>query len=282
MRIAITGATGFIGSALSKGLCELGLDVVEYVRTPMNPKQVKIDLSWNILPKNYLKDIDILIHCAASVHKRDNPETIYHQNAIFTQLLIDSAVESGLKGVYFISTVGVFGKLYSDVLITEKSELAPKNDYSKSKLAAEYIVKYKCLFNKIPFNIIRLPLVLGPNSPGSFGVLLKLIKKGIPLPFKGIKNKRSILFLDDFVMCIGYMLRNDIYINESGIMCQSKPLSTSDIILHGNEFLLKEVLLFEFPNVILHLFRGNKFYNQLYLSLEFSPHPVFKNILDSR
>ena len=286
MRIAITGATGFIGSALSKYLSIFEHDIVEYVRGPNKSNQVEINLSWNSLPKDYLKDIDVLIHCAASVHKKNKTEDILFQNVTFTELLINSAIENSVKGLYFISTVGVFGKDSFDSPMSDSSELDPQNDYSRSKLEAERIVISKCSCNDIPFNIIRLPLVLGRNAPGTFGTLLKAIEKRLPFPFKGVNNKRSILRVDDLVRCIGYMLENDIYINDSGVMCQSKSLSISEIILQGGEFLSKKVLLFYFPKITFEILLSSlmqrKVYNQLFESLEFFPHPEFKKVFESR
>ena len=47
--------------------------------------------------------------------------------------------------------------------------------------------------------VFRLPLVYGPGVRGNIASLIKIINLGLPLPLSGIKNKRSILGIDNLV-----------------------------------------------------------------------------------
>ena len=92
--------------------------------------------------------------------------------------------------------------------------------------------------------------------------------------------------IEDWVRWVGHMLKNGSYINDSGIMCQPVPMSTSEIVIQGGNFLSKDVMLFKFPKVFfeyfLNFFKKSKIYNQLFESLEFHPHPEFKKVFDAR
>ena len=283
-KILITGANGFVGSKLSQYLCASGHFVVESVRDPVNSNQVKLDLNWSEIPKNYFKDIDIVIHCAANVHNKNSTESIFTQNTDFTELMLERVIEDKVKRFIFISTVGVFGKDFSQYPISDQSELNPKNDYSRSKLQAEKILKLKLTKSDVFFNILRLPLIIGANAPGTYGTLLKGIDRGFPFPFKGATNRRSIILIDDLARCLDKIIKDDIYINDAGILCHPTPLNTAELILYGGKVLSKKVRLFRFPKmvflVLLKVLGQEKVYHQAFDSLEFVLHPKFRKFFN--
>src|SRR3989338_4878051 len=47
--------------------------------------------------------------------------------------------------------------------------------------------------------IVRPPLVYGPGVKGNFIRLLKVVDKGIPMPFASVHNKRSLIYLGNLV-----------------------------------------------------------------------------------
>ena len=55
--------------------------------------------------------------------------------------------------------------------------------------------------------ILRPPLVYGPGVKANFRALLRLVASGLPLPFAGIDNRRSLIFLDNLVDLVGARLR---------------------------------------------------------------------------
>ncbi|MEG2567550.1 MAG: NAD-dependent epimerase, partial [Acinetobacter sp.] len=70
--------------------------------------------------------------------------------------------------------------------------------------------------------IIRPPLVYAGNAPGNFKRLLNLVSMGIPLPFKSVSNKRSMISLGnlaDFIrVCVVHpAAANELFLISDGI-----------------------------------------------------------------
>ncbi len=78
--------------------------------------------------------------------------------------------------------------------------------------------------------ILRLPLVYGPGVKANFKNLIKIAGAGLPLPFKGINNRRSFLYLGNLVEVI--------------ITCISHPLAAGEtfMVSDGQEVNFKGVV----------------------------------------
>ena len=89
---------------------------------------------------------DIIIHGAAETFVDDSlkdPNKFIHSNVLGTQVLVNTAIKWEVKNFIYISTDEVYGQLKSetDVAWTEESHLNPRNPYSASKAAGEFVVK---------------------------------------------------------------------------------------------------------------------------------------------
>ena len=151
MRYLITGAAGFLGSALANKLAEqahsvIGIDdlstgdpnklvsAVQFQRADVNDRP-KL---WTLL-----KEIDCVYHLAARVIV---PESIlypreYNQvNVGGTVTIMEAMRDVGVRRVVFISSGTVYGN--QPVLpVSENSIPNPRSPYAVSKLAAEFYVK---------------------------------------------------------------------------------------------------------------------------------------------
>jgi nucleoside-diphosphate-sugar epimerase len=78
--------------------------------------------------------------------------------------------------------------------------------------------------------IIRPPLVYGPNAPGNFGRLVRLVQKGLPLPLGLVKNKRSLVALDNLVDLIVTCLDHPAAAGETFLVADGEDLSTPELI----------------------------------------------------
>ena len=75
----------------------------------------------------------------------------------------------------------------------------PRDAYGRAKLATERLLLAAAQETGLELVILRPPLVYGPNVKANFRALIRLAASGLPLPFAGIDNRRSLIFLDNLV-----------------------------------------------------------------------------------
>lgn len=115
--VAVTGAGGFIGSALARGLIGAGADVVGLDLTPAaaariesaGARFVRADVTDRPALERALEDIELAIHAAAYVHEWGQMEEFVRVNVGGTVALLDAAEAAGLKRVVHISSVVIYG-----------------------------------------------------------------------------------------------------------------------------------------------------------------------------
>ena len=186
MNILITGEKGYIAEYLYNSLTRINehYNVVK--------KSVK-----NGISKESLKNIDVVVHLAALVHKKEMTELrqeYYKVNYLFTKELATLAKEQGVKHFIFVSTMAVYGTSNSE--IKEQTPTIPTTFYGKSKLAAEDALIH-LQDEQFQVSIIRPPMVYGPNCPGNYSALKKL-SLSTPL-FPQVNNKRSMIYIENLI-----------------------------------------------------------------------------------
>lgn len=117
-------------------------------------------------------------------------------NRDLTMELAIKAKESGIGHFIFMSSFSVYGlngEIGGKGVITNDTPCKPTSFYGKSKLEAEK--KIQQIANKdFKVAIVRTPMVYGPNSPGNYERLRKVILKINVFPY--INNQRSMIFID--------------------------------------------------------------------------------------
>jgi len=183
MKIAITGATGFIGKCLVQQHCDAGDEV--NILTRRDAKN--LDLNENIKVFNgdlsiqsstlsaFVSGADILYHCAAEIRIESKMEEI---NVIGTENLIRAA-QGNVKHWVQLSSVGVYGPVY-DGIVTEKNALNPNNMYERTKLISDEKVLSAAADGKFTLTILRPSNVFGPDMRNaSLFALIKAVDKGL-------------------------------------------------------------------------------------------------------
>jgi len=145
--VLITGAAGFIGSALCIQLSTdnkiIGVDIIKGPDKSTNIDWEHADLtdedSVVAICKKYSPDV--VIHCAGIVHQKIGAvdyATYMRVNSEVTENFAKAATKSN-PGVCFIffSSVSVYGEDNLSVSVSEESECHPSSDYAVSKLNAE-------------------------------------------------------------------------------------------------------------------------------------------------
>lgn len=292
MNILLTGSTGFIGKSLSAALKCTSHNLISVVRSHATNSQVVIpdidgDTDWtNILP-----GIDVVIHLAARVHvmkesSKDSLGLYRRANVDATANLAKQSSEFGVKRFIFLSSIKAMGSQTLDGKpFTPYSICHPEDPYGKSKLEAELAIREITRLSNMDMAIIRPPLVYGPGVKANFQSMIKLIQMGIPLPFGGINNKRSLLGIDNLVDLIINCVENPAAANQILLASDDEDLSTSELLSHMSKALDLPCRLFRLPVVIQKLAANfpptAPFVDRLYGSLQVDISET-KKILDWR
>lgn len=236
--ILITGASGFIGSALGRYLLAAGQAVRLASRKPLPWAgdawfaigEMATTTDWH----KALEGVDVVVHLAGRAHQlRDEPA---HAATLFQQVNVDAALNlarqalaSGVKRMVFVSSVGVNGNSNS-VPFTESDPPNPQQEYARSKWRAEQQLQALLADRDMELVIIRPPLVYGFDAPGNFGRLIQLTRYALPLPLAAISNSRSLVSIENLVDFITLCCRHRAAAGEVFLVADGEDLSTSTLL----------------------------------------------------
>ncbi|MHB1375898.1 MAG: hopanoid-associated sugar epimerase [Candidatus Humimicrobiaceae bacterium] len=196
MKILITGATGFIGSNITKKLVKAGYETNILIRKNsdlLNIKDLPVNIFYGDLTdfsslKNSLKNCSALIHCAAfySFWSRD-PALFYNINVEGTKNILKAAFEAGVEKVVYTSSESTLNISKIPPEDSKALELNDLNnvagDYKKSKILAEIEV-LKMIEKGFPITIINPTTPIGPGDikPTPTGrIVLDFINNKMPV-----------------------------------------------------------------------------------------------------
>lgn len=146
---------------------------------------------------NALAGCSSVIHLAARAHilndMIDDPLAAFRSTNVDGSVqLARCAAHAGVRRFVFVSSIGVNGNANARPF-TRSDAPAPAEAYAVSKFEAEQALIEEARDSAMELVIVRPPLVYGPECPGNFLRLLKLLSSGVPLPFGAITNKRSFV-----------------------------------------------------------------------------------------
>lgn len=146
MRIAVTGASGFVGGYMVAHLDRLGHQVVALTRRPQASWAVQTE-SMDIESYDSVLDCisrvkpDAVVHCAAqaSVSRSwEDPDRTYRTNIIGTGNLLQVLRGRSIK-LLIVGSAQQYGRSASGGPLKESAEMAPRSPYAVSKLAQEHL-----------------------------------------------------------------------------------------------------------------------------------------------
>lgn len=241
-RILITGATGFIGTALSLYLQQQGHELRGAVRRPV-PQGIPYEavpvgnLHAGTPWSGALEGIEIVIHLAARIqppdHAENDPlEAFRRVNVEATAALARQAAEAGVQRFIHLSTVKVHGETNPpDQMIREEAPLAPADAYAVSKAEAEAVLHTIAQETGLETVILRPPLVYGPGVGGNLARLMQWIQRGLPLPLGAVtENRRSLVALDNLVHLIALCVDHPAAAHQTFLVADAQALSTADLL----------------------------------------------------
>lgn len=185
-RVAVTGASGFIGHHLIRELRAAGHAACAVAR-PANENE-----TWRTPP-----DAEVLVHLAGRAHvlheKAANPRRAFlESNLGLTQAVFRAAASAGVGRFIYMSSAGVLGSSTPPGGLTDNAPASPHDAYSQSKWETECWLREQASA-RMETVIVRPPLVYGPGARGNFGRILSAVMAGWPLPTRALRAPRSMV-----------------------------------------------------------------------------------------
>lgn len=264
-KVLLTGGTGFVGRPLLEALATAKYPVVSVTRK--SPPITLCGVHSYVLPifsdsNNWdvpLKGVEVVIHSAGRVHIMNeihsNPLQAFREvNVGATLNLARQAAEAGVKRFIFISSVKVNGEETGRNRAFKPSDApAPLDDYGVSKLEAEQALMALAKQTAMSVTIIRPVLVYGPGVKANFEKMLAAVDKGLPLPFRTINNRRSLVFIDNLIDLILLCTHHPKAANRIFLVSDGEDLSIGQILQKLAVAMNKKTPIFACPQFILEL-----------------------------
>jgi UDP-glucose 4-epimerase len=232
LRVAVTGASGFVGTNLVPYLHDNGHDV----------QVLKRDLTAS------LDSVDAVVHLAG-VAEREATDAQCHETNRLTSDLLERCRSANVKHFIFVSSVAAQAGTLSEHILTETDIPRPTSQYGRAKLEAEHIVSNSGL----PFTILRPVAISGPNAKGNLALLQKIARLPIPLPLAGLRAKRSIVSIANFNRAVQTVLTSAAAKGQIFIVADPVPRTAGEIVSSYRADAGKSPNMFYFPPALMRL-----------------------------
>lgn len=236
LKIAVTGAAGFLGTEVLRKLNEAGSHPVAIVRTPPGggvPYDVRVagDLATAPL-EPLLAGCDAVVNLAARVHvvRRESPAEAlrrhFAMNCDFPVRLANAARYAGLSRMVQLSSVAAIASNTPGFVADDGSPERPTTPYGKAKLAADRALA-ELSVPHMTIMSLRPPAIYGPGVGAFFAKLLGAARLGVPLPVGGYHNRRSFAYVDNVADAVVTALGSGL--EGAFVITDSPPISTADL-----------------------------------------------------
>ena len=193
---AVSGASGFIGTALTPALAAQGIAV----RPDARQDGQRLPLCGPALA-DWLRGADLVYHLAGIAHDHAAQARKADFTAVNRDLTLDlyrASAAVGVRTFVWLSSIKALGDSAAAPLGVDAPR-APQGHYARSKAQAELGLLRANQTGGPQLAIVRPPLVYGPGVKGNFARLLKLCASPWPLPLADACGPRALLGLDNLV-----------------------------------------------------------------------------------
>ncbi|WP_061169082.1 UDP-glucose 4-epimerase family protein [Caballeronia hypogeia] len=207
-RIAVTGANGFVGRAVSRALLARGIAAAAIVRGDAHGEPGaevrRIEGLDSITPDNF-DGCEAVIHLAARVHMMGDAaaqseavlQAYRAANVDGALAAADCARRAGATRFVLMSSIKALGESDPGRPFTEDDARRPPDAYGVSKAEAEVKLLEFGGRTGMEIVVVRPPLVYGPGVRANFLAMMKAIARGLPLPLGAIEARRSLVSVDN-------------------------------------------------------------------------------------
>lgn len=235
MRVLVTGASGFVGSAIADALATAGHRVRAASRRPLSDRlagRVEAvplpDLASAEDPVPLLAGMDAVVHAAGLAHQPAGTDEarLHAVNAAGAGRLAAASAAEGITRFVLVSSLRAVVGPSAPRAIAESTEPHPTDAYGRSKLAGEQAVSAA-----LPSaTVLRPPVVHGAGAEANMARLAALARLPLPLPLGGLAGKRSILSDANLASAVALLLGNDAAKGRVLHLSDGEPLTIGDMV----------------------------------------------------
>lgn len=253
--ILVTGASGFIGRALYTMMRQRGLPVRCALRRP-DPTCDESVVVGDVGPQTdwaaALHGVKTVVHLAALVHNlgtlsADEAAAYHEVNAVGTLRLVQQAIAAGVQRFVFVSSAVVHGERTNGHPFDHASPPDPQTAYAQSKWDGERMIAD---LPGIEIVIVRPPLVYGERVRANFLRLIRLVDSGLPLPFAGIRNRRSLIGLTNLCDFLIACAQDSAAAGETFVISDPRAMSTPELVGRIAVALDRRLILVPVPELL--------------------------------
>jgi nucleoside-diphosphate-sugar epimerase len=261
--ILVTGANGFVGAHLCRHMISKGYGVRAALRSRLpgwqTGEQVVVgEIDGTTDWRGALADMDTVVHLAARVHimresEKDPLAAFRRVNLDGTTALARQAAEAGVRRMIYLSSIKVNGESSCGIPFRADDDPRPEDAYGVSKWEAEQALMHIARQTGLELVIIRPVLIYGAGVKGNFGQLMRLIRRGVPLPLAGIGNRRSFLSIQNLLDFLNCCIEHPAAPGEVFLIADGEDLSTPELIRKLGRAMGCDIRLFPVPTLLLRL-----------------------------
>jgi nucleoside-diphosphate-sugar epimerase len=266
MRVAITGAAGFVGNALVSHLADVvGCEVTAITRGAWQHPSSRVrplavgDLSEARLPAGALAATDAVVHTAAVTRwdPSSSAQRLFAVNAEAAVSVARQAAHAGVKRFVFLSSIKVNGEeTAAGRPFSAHDAPAPEDAYGQSKWQAEQALRALAEATGLDLVIVRPSLIYGAGVGGNFAQLVRWVQRGVPLPLGAVDNKRTLTALPNLIDLLTATLTRAAAANQVLLAGDGEDLSTPELLKGIGAGLGRPVRLLPVPPVLLSAAAG--------------------------
>ena len=190
--------------------------------------------------RSSLEECEAVVHLANIAHARASPAKLQQVNVDGTVALAKRSLVARVRRFVYISSV---------------KAAQPVDAYGRAKLEAEQALAQ---IPGLEVVVLRPPLVYGPGVKANFRALMSAISRGWPLPFAGIENRRSLVYVGNLCDALVHCLQAAQAAGRTYSVSDGAPVSTPQLCRALGAALGRPARLFSLPPALLELVGGDR------------------------
>ncbi|WP_292056838.1 NAD-dependent epimerase/dehydratase family protein [Brevundimonas sp. UBA5936] len=247
-RVGIVGASGYVGGALAQALVADGGSPRLFGRCAGRVAGLEVRALTS--DSSQFAGLDCVVHLSGITTSRASSDDLRRANVELALHTARMAAAAKVTRFVFTSSLHVHGKSSKAAIRPETPTNPAANPYGRSKSEAERELTKLADETGLELAILRPPMIYGSGSKGSFPLLVRLVRTGLPLPFATARAKRSFCSIDNLVSAIRHSIAAPAPV-EVFLPADPEDFDTATLVREVAAALDRKMLLYPAPKALL-------------------------------